>query len=128
LRIRIGGLILSVLLDSLEIVPFLHLVLETKLVILIKQALFVPLVKTIILVEIANQCRSILPQGGSALLGIKSLETLIWPEDVTHRLVSEGEMVLEVNIVIGGAEAHIFEAWAHTSQGPRALQLGCGIQ
>lgn len=67
---RIGGLILPLLLDTLEIVPLLHLVLEAKLVVLIKKALFIPLVKTIVLVEVANQRGSILSQGGRALLGI----------------------------------------------------------
>jgi len=37
-------------------------------------------------------------------------------------------VVLEVHVIIGGAEAHVFEARAHTSQRPRALQFGCGIQ
>jgi hypothetical protein len=37
-------------------------------------------------------------------------------------------MVFEVHIIIGSTEAHIFEAWAHTSEGPRALQLGGRIE
>jgi hypothetical protein len=37
-------------------------------------------------------------------------------------------MVLEVHIIVGRTEAHIFEAWAHTSEGPRTLQLGGGIE
>jgi hypothetical protein len=53
-------------------------------VILLKQALLVAFVKSIVLIEITNQCGRILPQSCWALLGIEGLETLIWPEDIAY--------------------------------------------
>jgi hypothetical protein len=53
-------------------------------VILIKQALLVAFVKSIVLIEIADQCGRILPQGSCAFLGIEGLETLIWSEYIAY--------------------------------------------